>query len=286
MAGVMLKAVKQVRAAVALLSPNDIRAGAQKPVHFGLVATTASGYQAMESFLLRSAEPERAGQVFRAGDRDAPGDVDLVLYERGLAAPEGTYTYDPADPEGTVASILHRNDDIHLALARQFPIFRRQVIDRLIHTISRENALFAVATALPDVIPNFMELPWAFGEWASDTAFLTANQIRMSFLVAAACGQEVGLAHQKAEALTIGASAFGWRAIARELVGKIPLGGGLIPKGAIAYAGTYVVGKGLERYHDANGRLTGPERRGVYEAALDRGKNMLQGVLKPEANSL
>ena len=40
--------------------------------------------------------------------------------------------------------------------------------------------------------------------------------------------------------------AFGWRALARELVGHIPLGGGLIPKGAIAYAGTYVVGKGLE----------------------------------------
>ena len=43
--------------------------------------------------------------------------------------------------------------------------------------------------------------------------------------------------------------AFGWRALARELVGKIPMGGGLIPKAAIAYAGTRVVGLSLERLY-------------------------------------
>lgn len=279
----MIKALKQARAALALLSPSDIRESSEKPVRIGLVSTSEAGYQAMEDFLQSSGGA--AAQIFRAGDAAAPGDVDLVMYERGLAAPKGTYTYDPADQEATVACILHGNDDIHLALARQFPAFRRQVIDLLIHTVARENALFAVATALPDVIPNFMELPWVFGEWATDTAFLTANQIRMALMIAAACGQEVGLANQKAEVLTIGASAFGWRAIARELVGKIPLGGGLIPKGAIAYAGTYLVGKGLERYHHVNGRLTRAERRGVYVEALDRGRNMLQGLLKP-ANSL
>ena len=58
------------------------------------------------------------------------------------------------------------------------------------------------------------------------------------------------------------------------------LGGGLIPKGAIAYAGTYVMGKGLERLYHTNRQLTRGERNGVYQAALERGKNMLQGVLK------
>jgi hypothetical protein len=274
----MLKALKQVRAAFSLLSPDDIRESALRPVKFGLVAVSDSGYRDMENFLTPHGSPQN--QVFRAGDPDAPGDVDLVLYERGLRAPTGTYTYEPHDQEGTVASILHGNEDIHLALARQYPVFRKQAIDRIIHTIARENALFAVATALPDVVPNLMELPWAFGEWASDTAFLTANQIRMAFLIAAACDKEVGLSHQKAEALTIGASAFGWRAIARELVGKIPLGGGLIPKGAIAYAGTYLVGKGLERYQHANVRLTRDESRGVYQAAFERGKNVVQSLVE------
>jgi hypothetical protein len=284
---VILKALKQARAAFSLLSPEDIRARSRRVVRFGLVAVSAAGYDAMENFLVPAGLPDEARtamarQVFRAGDPGAPGDVDLVLYEQGIPGPRGTYTYSPEDQAGTVAGILHGNEDIHLPLARQFPVFRQQVIDRIIHTISRENALFALATALPDVVPNLMELPWAFGEWASDTAFLTANQIRMAFLISAACDKEVGLAHQKAEVLAIGAGAFGWRALARELVGKIPLGGGLIPKGAIAYAGTYVVGKGLERFHHANQRLTGDERRGVYQAALERGRNVLQALGKPE----
>jgi len=284
MALVILKAVKQARAAFTLLRPEDIRERSQRVVRVGLVAVSASGYDAMEDFL--APLNSQASQVFRAGDPDAPGDVDLVVYEHGLDNPPGTYSYNGADQEGTVAAILEGNDDIHLALARQFPAFRGQVTDRIIHTIARENALFALATALPDVVPNLMELPWAFGEWASDTAFLTANQIRMAFLIAACCDKEVGLQHQKAEALTIGASAFGWRALARELVGKIPLGGGLIPKGAIAYAGTYVMGKGLERLYHANQQLTRGERRGVYQAALDRGKNMLHGMVKSPQNPL
>lgn len=281
MAIVILKAMKQARAAFSLLSPEDIRHRSRRVVRFGLVAVSAAGYDAMEDFLTPAKSP---GLVFRAGDPDAPKDVDLVLYEQGIPGPHGTYTYWPEDQAGTVASILHGNEDIHLPLARQFPVFRQQAIDRIIHTIARENALFALATALPDIVPNLMELPWAFGEWASDTAFLTANQIRMAFLIAAACNKELGFANQKAEVLTIGAGAFGWRAIARELAGKIPFGGGLIPKGAIAYAGTYVVGKGLERYHHANQRLTGDERRGIYHAALERGRNVVQSLVRPEQN--
>ena len=278
----MLKAVKQVRAAFNLLSPDDIRKSADKPIRFGLVALTDYGYEAMEDFLTPGAQmrERRDGQVFRAGVPDAPSDVDLVLYERDLSNPQGTYSYNQESEDATVAAILDGNEDIHLALARQFPVFRKQVVERIIHMVSRENALFAVATALPDVVPNLMELPWAFGEWASDTAFLTANQIRMAFLIAAACGKEVGFAAQKLEALSIGAGAFGWRAIARELVGKIPLGGGLIPKGAIAYAGTYVVGKGLERVHHANVKLTRDESRNVYSDAFQRGKNVVQALVK------
>src|SRR6185369_15498442 len=141
-------------------------------------------------------------------------------------------------------------------------------------SIARENAFFALATALPDVVPSLMELPWAFGEFASDTAFLTGNQLRMAFQIAATYGREVGFAHQKAEVVSIVAGAFGWRAIARELVGKIPLGGGLIPKGAIAYAGTYVVGKSLEYLYEANKRYPRGLRRQDYRDALKRGKEV------------
>src|SRR6202042_1996018 len=98
-------------------------------------------------------------------------------------------------------------------------------------------------------------------------------------LIAAACNKEVGLQHQKAEALTIGASALGWRSLARELVGKIPLGGGLIPKGAIAYAGTRVVGLSLERFYRTGAAYSRRERRDAYEDALERGRKLAQDLL-------
>jgi uncharacterized protein (DUF697 family) len=98
----------------------------------------------------------------------------------------------------------------------------------------------------------------------------------MAFLIAAACGKEPGYSQRAAEILSIAASAFGWRALARELAGKIPFGGGIIPKGAIAYAGTFAVGKGLEHYHQAGAPLTRAQRKEVYQAAFERGKSVVE----------
>ena len=102
------------------------------------------------------------------------------------------------------------------------------------------------------------------GEFASDTAFLTANQIRMAFLLAAANDRDIGYHEQRGEIASIILGAFGWRALARELVGKIPWGGGLVPKAAIAYAGTRVVGMSLERYYRLGKAYTRAERRLAY----------------------
>jgi uncharacterized protein (DUF697 family) len=273
----MLKAVKQVRAAVGLLSLDEVRHRARQPVRIGLVAFDSAGYAAMEDFLAPAGAPRESRlrlreQVYRAGDPGAPGKVDLVLYQEGIPCPQDAYLLGFDDPAAAIAEILDDHDDLSLPLARQFPAFRKPVVERIIQAVSRENALFAVATALPNVLPSLVELPWAFGEFASDTAFLTANQVRMAFLIAAACGAEVGFSRQKAEILSIVAGAFGWRALARELAGKIPFGGGIIPKGAIAYAGTFVIGKGLERYHHAGTPYTRAQREEVYQSALERGK--------------
>lgn len=281
----MLKLLKQARTALRHLNPDEVRRLAARPVHIGLVGVDGADYGAMEDYLIPGGVPHEKRMellefVHRAGDPGVPDRVDLVLYYEGIGGPKGTYTFYPDNPAATVHEILQGNDDIAVPLARQFPPFRQPVVEGLIHSVARENALFAVATALPDVVPSLMELPWAFGEWASDTAFLTANQVRMAFLIAAACGREVGFAQQKLEILSIGGGAFGWRAIARELAGKIPLGGGLIPKGAIAYAGTFVIGKGLELLYHANGRMAPGEDKGLYEQAMERGREVVQGLVR------
>src|ERR1044071_8068350 len=118
-----------------------------------------------------------------------------------------------ADEVRKRAEILRDKSDLTLALARQYPAFRSAVVDGIIHDVARENTLFALATALPNVVPNLIELPWIVGEFASDSMFLTANQMRMAYLIAAASGGEGGFARQKFEMLGIAGGAFGWRAL-------------------------------------------------------------------------
>ncbi len=273
----MLNVLKQARSAVSLISADEIRQHAETPLHIGLVADGSDAYREMEEFLVPSALDRtewrrRMSQVHRANDVDVPAKVDLVLYEPGLACPAGAYTFHRGNPAATISEVLSDKGEFDLAFARQFPAFRRAVVEHNIHLVSRENALFAVATALPNVVPSLVEIPWALGEFASDTAFLTANQIRMAFQIAAACGKPVGLAAQKGAVLAIAAGAFGWRALARELVGHIPLGGGLIPKGAIAYAGTWLAGKGLEYLMIQDAQPSEETREQFYREGLERGR--------------
>jgi hypothetical protein len=279
----MFNMIKQARAAISMLSADEVRQRAEKPVHFGLVADSSGAYAEMEAFLVPSALPraERLSlmeRIHRASDPEPPPQVDVVMYEPGLSCPKGAYTYYRGHTEDTVAEILAEHEELSLALARQYPAFRAAVIEGIIHEVARENTIFAVATAVPNIVPNLIELPWLFGEFASDTAFLTANQMRMAFQIAGACGRDVGLSQQKFELLGIAGGAFGWRALARELVGHVPFGGGLIPKGAIAYAGTYLAGKGLEKLHMGFGRHTGEEQRSLYERGLERGKQVVRQI--------
>ena len=278
----MLKMLKQARAALGMLNPEEVRKRVERPIHVGLVAANESGYCEMEDFLVpttlgRDDRIARLGQVHRAGDADVPAKVDIVLYQQGLDVPKSAYEFRRNDPDSTMAEILSNRAEDALALARHFPPLRKPVTDRIIMSVARENALFAIATALPNILPSMVALPWAVGEFASDTAFLTANQIRMAFQIAAACGHDIGFSNQKGAVVSIVASAFGWRALARELAGKIPLGEGLIPKGAIAFAGTYVVGKGLQRFADG-GEFTRQESESAYREALDRGKDIAQSL--------
>ena len=78
---------------------------------------------------------------------------------------------------------------------------------------------------------------------------------------------------------SIVAAAFGWRAAARELVSKVPAGGGLISKGLISLAGTYVVGKGLDRFFRIGRRLSREEKNRLYSEAYERGRDVVGGLV-------
>ncbi|HYP13691.1 MAG TPA: hypothetical protein VEQ63_07195, partial [Bryobacteraceae bacterium] len=101
----------------------------------------------------------------------------------------------------------------------------------------------------------------------------------LAFMLAAANDRTVGYGQQKAEIASLFAGAFGWRAIARELVGKIPMGGGLIPKAAVAFAATFVVGTSLERFYRVGYGYTPAERQQAYQQAIEKGKALATSLL-------
>jgi hypothetical protein len=274
-----LNILKDLKAAYSNLNAVAVRQTAEQHLTIGLVALSDAAYCAMERFLRPPLEGSIAARVFRATDPARPDSYHFVLYDSAVACPENAFVFYASDEARTVREILDARAELDLPLARNFDVFREPVIDDIIQRISKENALFSIASALPNVIPTFFELPWSIGEFATDTAFLTMNQVRMALLMAGACGDPVGYSEQMAQIGLIVGGAFGWRAIARELAGKIPLGGGLIPKGAIAYAGTYAVGASLKRFHLQGIKLTLGERRQTYQAALDRGRKVVGNLI-------
>jgi hypothetical protein len=273
--------VKDLRKIVSGLSASEIRESADREPVVGLAASSQATREAMEDFLapawLDPNTRNRALRAVHAADADAAR-YDIVLCEPGTPVPHNGYLFDRTDPHPVIPAIVSEQQDLELALAKTFPVFRSSVAAGMIHRVSRENALFALMTALPNIIPSFVELPWVAGEFATDTAFLTMNQVRMALMLAAAHGRDPGYGEQKIELLTIAAGAFGWRAIARELAGKIPLGGGLIPKAAIAFAGTWVVGLGLDQFYRTGSGLSRREKKAAWQRALEEGREVASEI--------
>ena len=277
-----LGVIKDLRKIYKGLNADEIRGAAHRDVNIGLMASSEEMFRAMEQFLAPAAmdyaaRAEALGSIQRI-DAASLHTCDIVLCEPGIAPPPHGYAFNPSDTATTAGAIAADRYDLELGLARRFPQLRKPVAERIIHRVSRENAMFALVTALPNVIPSVLDLPWAVGEFATDTAFLTMNQIRMALLMAGAHGHAIGYSEQRSQIAVIVAGAFGWRALARELVGKIPLGGGLIPKAAVAFAGTYVVGIGLAKVHSTGIGLSRAEKKDAYLDAFAKGKEVVHEI--------
>lgn len=260
-----------IKKAISNLNPDQVRQLSQQQLTVGIRAWSPEAYGHVEEFLLAGLSPDRRRQSSLLLRRDDGSGGHHVLFDAS----------NPHISLGlVVAGVLNGYPDFSLALARVFPPFRRAFVDQVIARTCKENTLFSLTTALPDVIPNIIELPWAVAEFASDTAFLTMNQLRMAFLIAAASDREVGYREQKSEIATVIAGAFGWRAIARQLIGKIPFGGGLIGKAAVAYAGTKVVGISLDHLYSVGYNYTRQERETLYAEALRKGREVAAEILR------
>lgn len=258
--------------------PDDLRAWEQALVPTGLSCRKRD--QALKRFFAVPIPLTRAYREMLAGFR--------VLLATPAAADEirdfaRNYTLVPSIPDedrrwaGTLTDELwERHAGLRFALARHYVALCPPVVSRVIGAVAYENAAFAILSALPNVIPSPFELPWVIGEFASDTAFITANQFRMAFMIAAASDAPVGWREQKGQLASIVGAAFGWRALARELAGKLPAGTGLVAKGLIAYSGTHAVGRGLEQFQRFGRHFTRAERQQAYDEAFHTGRVLVE----------
>jgi uncharacterized protein (DUF697 family) len=119
------------------------------------------------------------------------------------------------------------------ALAARLPALRDPLCDELIESFSRKNGLLGAAVFVP----------------GADFPVLTLNQLRLVLRIASAYGVEVDQSRLAEVAGTV-AAGFGFRAVARQLLGVLPVAGWVV-KGAVAYSGTRAVGEAARVYFAA-----------------------------------
>ncbi len=177
----------QLKKAIGNLNPEEVRAQARRTVRIGLVAASLESLGKMEAYFAPATlSPERRAQALRCLIRGGDARCDIWIYESSLLRPSRAFSLDLEAPDDCIRRILKQRDDLMLPLAAQLEPFRKPAAQKIIRAVAKENAVFCLATALPDVVPSVLSFPWAIGEFSSDTAFLTVNQVRMTFLLAAA----------------------------------------------------------------------------------------------------
>ena len=154
-----------------------------------------------------------------------------------------------------------------LALARQLDIVRSHVIDQLIEETARANATFAFTTGLAETMPVF-SAPLALG----DMVVLTKNQLLLSYRMALVSGREGDPKKLIGEIIGVLGGGVLFRQAARQLVGLIPVVG-LLPKVAIAYAGTYAIGRAMNAWLSDGRQVTADVVKSFSTEGLTRGRD-------------
>ncbi len=167
---------------------------------------------------------------------------------------------------------------LHLALGRQLPVFRPAVIRNLIEETSRTNAVYAASTGVAEVVP-VLNVPLN----VADTVVLGKNQLVMAYKVALAAGKTGKPQELMGEIVGVLGGGLLFRQVARGLVGLIPIWGWL-PKVAVAYAGTQVIGTATALWATEGRTVTARDLRGLYENALGRGRTLAGQLLRRNRN--
>jgi uncharacterized protein (DUF697 family) len=211
--------------------------------------------------------------VLMYGDRLPVGEAILtpMIRSRTVAI------LDPASLDAAdklAAALLSRlPTELHLAAARRLPGLRAIYARDLISSTSVTNATYSLASGLPEQIP-IISIPFA----AADILVLTKNQALMVYRLALAYGAPPEFQARIREVLPVIGGAFLWRQAARSLIGLIPVWG-LLPKVAIAYAGTYTTGVAAWRWFESGEIVSTEQLKRISKEAIAIGRTRAAEII-------
>lgn len=151
---------------------------------------------------------------------------------------------------------------VEIAVGRNLPVLRDTVAAKLTRDAANNALKVALASAVIDHIPVAGLVLGAFAS-AGDMVAITGIQVMLMLHIEAAYGRDPDL-QRTWQLLPVIGGGFGWRTLARELAGFVPVAGIAI-KGAIAYAGTIVVGEGVTFFHEHGHTMTKGQAAALYE---------------------
>jgi uncharacterized protein (DUF697 family) len=153
---------------------------------------------------------------------------------------------------------------VEIAIGRRLPMLRTTVAAKLTRDAALNSLKVSGASALIGQVPFVGAFLGAFVS-SSDMLAITGIQMTLMLQIRATFGKDPDVA-QMWELLPVVGGGFGWRALARELSGFIPVGGVVI-KSAIAYAGTIVVGEGATFFELHGRHMSKVDAAKIYEDA-------------------
>ncbi len=151
---------------------------------------------------------------------------------------------------------------VEIAVGRALPPLRESVAAKLTRDAAANSLKVAIASAVVDHIPVVGLVLGAMAS-AGDIVAITGIQIILLMHIEAAYGRDPDM-QQMWRLLPVIGGGLGWRALARELAGFVPVAGIAI-KGAIAYAGTIVVGEGVAFFLEHGAHMTQHDAALLYE---------------------
>ncbi len=281
---------------VKAISIADIAREANRPVSVAIIGETERRVQAMEALfsgestgkaLVKArALPESPfiqafeGMTEEAGFPRTPGVFDLVIDLGGgrRDVPSGTPVYSVQELGGwteTLDRILDDKPDLALPLARSFPVFRRNVTQRIINQTATANAQFSLLTGITAQFPLLaIALPV---NSLSDIVILTKNQAMMVLRIAAAHGLSLDYKSRVKEVVPLVGNALVWRSIARQFAGLIPVVG-IMARGMIAYAGTATIGRSAQLYYETGEHVTAAQAKKFYAEAYEASREKVKAI--------